>query len=795
MTEHSVVGKSVTRLDSLEKVTGKAQYCTDVKLPGMLHGKGLRSPYAHARIISIDTSKAQKLPGVRAVITGKDVPERRSGGFVFDQHVLACNVVRYIGDPVAAVAADTIEIAEEALELIEVQYEEMPAVFDVEEAWGTKPPVIVHPDLSKYEVAVFPTPHLDPDRLNVCNHVKLRHGDIEKGFQEADLVMENRFTTARIQHCTFEPHICIAQIERDGGVTVWTGRQNIHLAKQYLCMAFGLPLSKVRVVSHYIGGGFGSKTALWVESISTILAMKTGRPVRVALTRDEEFNSGGTRIPMVIYIKDGVKRDGTLVAREMKVLLKLGGYASHGPLITRNSIFGIIGTYRVPNVKVDAYGVYVNEPLISPFRGYGSPQPIWAIESHMDMIAEKLGMDAVELRKKNLLKEGDVNANGEIVHSIGARQCLEQVAESIECGKKLKEEEGPWRRGKGLALGNKYSSTPTVAVAHVKVEGDGTIEVRHSADEVGQGCNTVMAQIAAEEFGVPMDKIKIVWGDTAITPYFALGSTSQRTTYNLGNAVRIACQDAKRQIFEIAAEKLSTSPEDLETKDGRVYVKSMSSPSIKIAEICTAGRGFASGEYGNYVERGAEILGKGVHAQRWAPENPETGQIDPDLARKGMRLNSFYGYAAQAVEVAVNVETGEVKIMKVAAASDMGYPINPKMCEQQIEGGLAMGIGNTLWEEMIMDKGKVLNANWTDYRIPNALDIPSGENFKTFIALAPHKEGPYGAKGTGETQMTPSAPAIANAIYNATGVRIKDIPITREKVLKALKEAKVGITT
>ncbi len=789
--QYSVVGKSVTRLDALEKVTGEAKYCTDINVPGMLYGKVLRSPYAHARIISIDTSKTEKLQGVRAVVTGKDAPERRYGGYIKDQHVLCHNAIRHVGDSVAAVAADTLDIAEKAIELIEVKYEELPGVFDVEEAWSTDPPAIVHTDLPKYETYVAQGLYVkrEPDRPNVAHHHQVRSGDVEKGFQEADLIIENRFTTARIQHVPFEPHICIIKPEADGSLTIWTGRQSLFRIKGHFCATFNLHPSKVRVIStYYIGGSFGNKAMLRAEPIVALLAMKARRPVRVAFTRDEMFSAGACRIPFVVYIKDGVKRDGTLIAREMRILLNIGGYADSGVIVCRNCTFGAIGSYRVPNLNLDSYAVYTNDPVSTPFRGFGSTQVIWAIESHMDMIAEKLGIDAVELRQKNLLKEGDVNCNGEIVHSIGARECLEKVAEYLEWDKKPEEEEGPWRRGKGLALGNKYSVAPSSAMAIVRMLEDGVVVVRHSADEMGQGVNTVLAQIAAEELGATMDKVKVVWGDTAETPYFPQGSTSQRTTYHLGNAVWLACQDAKRQIFELAAPKLKASPDDLALKDGKVYVKSAPSKSINATDIFTADRPIFPGQHGDYVEKYGEILGRGMWVQRYAPENPETGQIDPTLAEKGLRLVSFFGHATQGAEVAVNVETGEVKLLKLGAASDMGFPINPKMCEQQMESGLAMGISSALWEEVKMDKGKVLNPNLRDYKIAEAANMPKNENFKTFMAPAPHKDGPYGAKGTGETQMTPGAAVIGNAIYNAVGVRMKDIPITQEKVLKALKE-------
>ncbi len=789
MPEYTIIGKSVTRLDALEKVTGQAKYCTDIKIPGMLHAKVLRSPHPSAKIIGIDTSKAEKLPGVVAVITGKDVPEKRYGASVFDQHVLARNVVRYVGDPVAAVAAISLDVAERALELIDVKYEEMPGVFDIEEAWQTSPPAVVHPDLPRYDMGKFPSPKLVPERPNVCNHRPVRHGDVEKGFKEADLIIENKFITAMQQHGCFEPQMCIAQAEADGGITIWASRQSIFLAKQYLCNLFGLPPSKIRLItSHYVGGGFGGKVTLYAEPIAIVLAKKTRRPVRLLYTREEMFTSGGNRIPCVIKLKDGVKKDGTIVAREITILLGMGAYSTSGPLITRNCIYGVVAGYRLPNLKADAYAVYTNEPFVTSFRGFGSPQAIWAIESQMDMIAEKLGMDAAELRRKNILKEGEINAVGEVVHSIGLRECLDKVTDLIEWDKKPKQEKGPWRRGRGVALGNKYSMAPTTALAIVKVLEDGTIEVRESADEIGQGSITAMAQIAAEEFRTSLDKVRVAWGDTNFIPYASRGSTSQRSTFNVGNAVRLAAKDAKRQLFEIAAQKLQAPPADLDIKDGKIYVRSKPSKTIEIRELFSAERALMPNEFGNYLEKQAEILGKGIWITPVAPSDPETAQIPLDIAKKGGRLTAFYGYGAQAIEVLVNIETGEVKVDKIAAAADVGYPINPKMCEQQIEGCIVMGVGTALWEEIMLDKGKVLNPNFRDYKMASASDMPLVDDLKISLVSAIHKDGPYGAKGMGETQISPTAPAIGNAIYNAVGIRIKDSPVTRESILKALQE-------
>jgi len=794
MGKYSVVGKSVPSVGSPAMVTGKIRYMTDLKQANMLYGKILKSPYAHAKIISIDTSKAEILPGVRAVVTGKDAPTERFGIYISDQLIIEPEIIRFIGQPVAAVAADTLDIAQEALKLIHVQYEEMPAVFDLEEAWSTNPPAVIHPDLPQYKLAPLNAPVLEPDRPNVTNHYRVYEGDVEEGFRQADLIIENKFSTARIQHCCLEPNICIASVDPDDVLTIQGTRQGLYGTKDLIGRAFGLPPSKVRIItSHYIGGSFGSKFMPGVDEIAGLLAYNTRRPVRIAYTREEEFTNGGTRIPAITYIKDGVKKDGTLVAREMKVIVNSGAYAWRGAVLARNSSFGAVGTYRVPNFKYDAYGVYTNEEPVIAFRGFGSEQPTWAIESQMDMIAEKLGLDPLEVRKKNFLKEGDVNNTGEIVHSIGARQCLEKVAECMKedgYGKTQKEVNGPWKKGAGLAIGNKFSVAPAAAVGSVKVNADGTIEVRHSADNFGQGTNNVMGQIAAEEFGISLDRVKIIWGDTSITPY-SQGTLSQGGTYHTGNGVRLACQDAKRKLFEVAAKKLNVPPEELTTSEGKVYVKARPSESIEIGELFTMISFYAKpgATIGTFVENVGEIIGSAVWIQKYVPPDTETGRIPLDVAKQGIRLASFFGYEACGVEVLVNLETGEVKVTKVVLAEDMGQPINPKLCEGQMEGGFVQALGSTLREEVIIDKGKVLNPNWRDYKVPTTLDVPCGENFKSFITPVPHKDGPFGAKGMGEVVMTPVAPAIANAVYNAVGVRMKHIPMTSERVLKALEEA------
>ena len=769
----SVVGKSVTRTDNLEKVTGAARYTSDVELhlPGLLYGKILHSPYPHARILDIDTSQAERLPGVKIVLTGKDMLPARVGRCVADRHLLARERVRFVGDAVAAVAADTPETAEEALQLIKVEYQELPAVFDAEEAMRPDYPVVLHPDLTNYERLLFAYLGQDLPGPNVHSHHKIRRGNMDEGFRKADLIIENRFSVPRIVHCQLEPYNSYAYVESDGTLNIWSSIHQLFSATQWLiCQLFGLPPSKVRIRSEYMGGNFGAQPQS--ERFAALLALRTGKPVRVTFTREECFIDGLNRFSTVTYIKDGVRSDGTLLAREIKVICNSGAYTNYTPLMVRNAAFGL-SRYRTPNLKWDSYGVYTNEPCSGPFRGFGVPELIWTLEQQMDIIADKLGIDPVDFRKKNIVREGEENVRGEIAHSIGAQECLDEVARWIGWGKSSPPSSGSLRVGKGLALGNQYC-LGYLSAATVKVYGDATIEVRHGAEEVGQGVNTVVSQITAEEFNIPTDKVKLVWGDTARVPY-DFGSVSSRTTFTTGNAVRLACQDAKRQMFELAAAKLEVTPQDLETKEGKIYSGQSPERVITIADL------FLPGDVGCLPE-GGELLGRATFIKAVGGEDPETGQ--------GKILVAFYICGAQAAEVAVDIETGEVEVLRFDSAFDMGQPINPKLCEGQMEGGAGMGIGGALFEEMVMNKGRVLNPNFTDYKLPSFADIPAGDNMSSMIAAVPQRDGPFGAKGLGEGTIGPAAAAIANAVYNAVGVRIKDLPITPEKILSALRQDK-----
>jgi len=778
--EYNYIGKSIANVNALPKATGSAEYTSDMKLPGMLYGKVKRSPYPHARIISIDTSKAERLPGVKVVIVGdeKTCPGRFGAG-IADEYVLARDKVLYVGDPVAAVAAESEEIAQQAVDLIEVEYEELPAVFDGEEAFKKNPPVILHEDLKNYKTLRSVPPRLDEKRPNVFNYFRIRHGNVEDGFREADLVFENRFETAMIHHVQMEPHCGVAMVDDTGRLIVWGTSSKPYGMHRDICEAHGLPPSAVRVIiPKHVGGSFGGREPKAEQIAAALVLAQKGnpkRPVKVWWTREEHLSTTTTRAHYIVDIKTGVKKDGTIVANEMRLILVGGAYAGTGYLTARNAAFGPAANYKIPNFNLDAYGVYTNQRMAGAYRGFGNAEALWGMESQMDIVAEALNMDPWEFRLKNCTDEGDLNAFGERMHSVGAKECLRAVAELIEWGKKPESKKPHLKRGKGIALGNKYSIIPTASAAIIKVHPDGLVELRTSTVEIGQGSSTIFAQMIAEEFKIPVEKVRVLNPDTDITP-FDLGTASSRSTFNMGNAIIMACQDAKRQLFELAAKKLEASPDDLDTADSRVFVKGSPDRSIHIRDL------FIPMVIGGYtLEEGAEILGKATYYLPGVMPDPETGQSE--------RPASFYMFVAQAAEVEVDIETGKIRIVKIATANDCGKAINPMLVEGQQEGGvLSNGIGSALLEQVITDNGVMLNPQFADYKIPTTLDCPNLSDYRSAILETAHREGPWGAKGVGEGTMVCTAPAIANAIYDAIGIRFHEIPITPEKVLMALKK-------
>jgi len=766
---YKYVGKDVKRVDGLDKVTGYMKYVDDLKMPGMLYAKIKKSPYAHAKIVKIDTSKAEALEGVKAVITGKDVPNR-VGLYLEDKTFLAVDKVRFIGEPVAAVAAETPEIAEEAIDLIEVEYEELPAVFTAMDAIKPDAP-LVHENLGEYYHGpiFFPKPG-----TNISNHYKIRKGDIEKGFAEADYIIENEFYVPHIQHAPIENHSVIALTEPSGKVTVWSTCQSPYAVRKALSVAFNLPLNKVRVISPAVGGGFGGKAGTTLEGITIPLSQKcVGRPVKLTFTREEDMVCSFVRQGCLARIKTGVKKDGRIVAEEIAFYWEGGAYTEYGVNISRAGGYASTGPYDIPNVKADSYCVYTNQPVGGPYRGFGMSEIHFAIEQNLDMVANQLGIDPVEFRKINAIKEGGHTVTGQQLFNVGITKCIEAVAEDIEWGKKS-EPTGPNKvRGKGIACMYKAPSMPNsvASSAVIKINEDGTANLLVTAMDIGQGSNTVLAQIAAEVLTIPVEKISVVTGDTDVTPY-EWQTVASRITYCAGNAVKKAAEDAKEQLLKLASIRLGLPAEYLELRDE--HVVSIIYPDRKVP-IASLALGLempdGSGVHGPIIGRGSFIPPNVRNTDK------ETGQGDKPVA--------FWTFGAQAVEIEIDTETGQIEVIKVAAAYDVGKAINPQLCKAQIEGGIVQGLGSALLEHQIMDKGKVLNPNFVDYKIPAVRDVPE---MIVRIVEVPEETGPYGARGVGEPAMVPTAPAIANAIYDALGVRINTLPLTAEKVLKAIKE-------
>ncbi len=759
MSEFSVVGKGLTRVDGLRKATAQVTYGVDFKLPGMLYGKLLRSPYPHARIVSIDTSQAEAVPGVKAVVTGADSPEGLFGSRINDQPPLAREKVRYIGEPVAAVAAIDEATAERALDLIQVEYEELPAVFDPREAMKPDAPLI-HENLGSYQfspIICHPVPG-----TNILSYMKIRHGNVEEAFAQSDYIFEDSFTTQAQQHCCLEPHAAVGQVSIDGKATVWTSTQGPYKVRTESASALSMPPSRVRVIATQVGGGFGGKGRAKLEPHCVLLARKSKRPVKIVLTRNEVFTATSSRHPSVIKIKTGVKADGTILAREVEVILDGGAYSESGEIVCWEIAQGAAGPYAIPNVKVDAYAVYTNKLPAGPMRGFGWPQIMWSSESQIDIIADKLGIDPLEMRLKNALEEGSISATGEVMHSVGLKECLQRAADAIGW-----DEKRPPNRGRGIGCLTKMSVPFLPSSAFVKINEDGRVGLLTSAVDIGQGSDTALAQICAEVLGVSLSDIEIAVPDTDSTPP-DMGVIASRITFHVGNAVHLAASDARSQLLAVAADMLEASAEDLDISDGRVFVRGSAERAISLAQVSTTA----------FFQKGGPILGRGSFLDDdLVPTDPDTGQSPKPCP--------YWKYGASAVEVEVDPDTGVVKLLKAVSAHDCGRAINPVLVNAQIEGGAATGLAFALWEEMVFDEGRVTNASFMDYRIPSTVEVP---DIQPIIVEAPHKSGPFGAKGAGEASTIGIAGAVGNAVYDAVKVRIRDLPLTWERVLEAIEK-------
>jgi len=776
------VGHPIPRIDR-SKILGRAIYGYDLELPGMIYAAVKRSIYPHAIIKKVDTSKAERLFGVYCVITSDDLPNSLYGVMLKDTPVLARERVRYYGEPIAAVAAKDRKTAMKAAELIEVEYEPLKAVFDPEQALSKDAPIL-HPRIKDYKVGP-PFKVMSDIHPNVCNHYHVEIGDVEGQFSRQDvMIFENRFTTQAVQHFHLEPSSSIAKYDPvNEQLTIWTATQSPYMIRQQVSEALQIPLGKIRVISVFPGAGFGSRLEVQTEAIAAALSIKTnGLPVKFSLSREEVFYTS-MRHPFTIYIKDAVTRDGRIIARDMKVFLNGGAYSGgFGISVARNCIFGAVGTYNIPNFRFDSIRVYTNLPPAGAYRGYGSMQVEWAIESQMDIIANSLKIDPVQLRTKNLLHEGDFNAIGEKIGKINHEGVLNAVLSKIRkdvASTQLDlEDNDEWVYGWGIALTTKYTTAPTASSALIRVLVDGTVLLYTSAVEIGTASDTIFAQIVAEELNCPIESVVIVPPDTYVTP-FDDGANSSRRTYYVGNALLMACKEIKQQIFELAAKKLNTSTANLEMENW-VITDKKTGKNISLEDLFVKDQTRS----GAFFPGTGELIGRGVWHEKVGRLDPVTGRSDKD------RVVTYYTPVCTGVELLVNKKTGQINILNVYCAVDVGRAINPLAVAGQIIGGVSQGLGTALFEEMKFVNGVLITSDLASYKVPSILDVPR----ITPIILEEFKEpnGPYGARGVGEGPITGIAPAIANAIHRAVGVRIYDLPITPEKIYLALKHQTEG---
>ncbi len=759
LPELRMVGKPVRRVDALGKSVGATVYADDFFMPGMLYAKVFRSSVPHARIKRLDVSKARALPGVACVITHAELPQavlvtdmpgqtgqkRRAGS---DAHVLAKDVVRFIGDPIALVAAETLDIAEKALKLIEVEYDPLPAVFDPLEAMKPGAPIVTPPD-------------------NIVSKYKLRRGNLQAGFEAADLIVENTFNVQFVDHIYLEPESGVAWVDDRGVVNIRVCTQVVEHFRS-IALALGVPQNKVHIQGTMIGGGFGGKEDITVEIFIGLLALATRRPVKLTYTREESIMAHSKRHPYVITHRTGVTRDGKITAAEIQLISDSGAYVYLSPYVLLYSVGVATGPYRVDNLSVDAYAVATNQVFTSAFRGFGAPQAIFAAECQMDDIAWKLGMDPYEFRCRNYLKTGDWGVNQPIKTAAWLEETASRALEAL--GEKTPDH-GPVKVGRGLAsYMQSYGRIMwfhDTSQAWVGLELDGTVVIRSGIPDLGGGQVSAVCQIASELLGVPLDRVQIYHTDSALTP-LAGTTTATRQLYMSGNAVYQAASNLRKVLLERASKDLEEDPANLDMADSKVFVKNHPENFIPLPELL------------------AKCASEGIHLSNLAIfRAPFTSPIDPDNVQGDIWPDFTFG--AMAVEVAVDTETGEVTILKSAACHDVGRAVNPAAVAGQIEGGAVQGIGYALMEDCLIKEGRIQAPTLSEYLIPTSVDVP---RTKVIILESGTGVGPFGAKGVGEPALTPAAPAVANAVSDAIGVRIKSLPITPEKVLAALDSLK-----
>lgn len=773
-----LIGESVTRIDAREKVTGAATFADDFEFgPSLLYARIKRSPYPHALIKSIDTSKAQALPGVKAVVTGQDYPGF-IGLYLKDRHIFCRDRVRYVGDPVAGVAAISEQIAEAALDLIEVEYEPLEPVLDPEFGASPKAP-LVHPTLGEYEVANFIFPQAN---TNISNHFKIRKGNVDSAWGKCAAIVEHKYHIPHVQHVPIEPHIAIAKVDQTGSVTLWGSSQSPFAQRNLIAQTLGISQSDMRVIAPYVGGGFGCKAGVSMEALAVAIALKVkGRTVKLRLTREEEFYTAFVRQGLVAHFKMGCDENGKLLAMENKFYWDGGAYTEYGVNITRAAGYSSSGPYEVPNIKADSYCVYTNHPVGGPMRGFGMPEMHAGLEQCIDELAHKINLDPADFRRLNCLKGGSTLVTGSKMHPTGLPQCIDKVAEAIDWGRKSPPSSPTKKRGKGMAIMWKAPAMPPNAgsSAWVELNEDGTVTVGVGGQDIGQGAFTVAAQMAAAALGVPYDWVRVAGPvDTQYSPY-EWQTVASRITWSMGNAIVNAAQDARRQILEAVAKAWDEEPDNLDIVNGEV-ISYRSEETVSLKNLVIYGLPKPDGS--GWV--GGPVVGRGNFMPTYVTGlDPETGQ--------GERAVVHYTTGAQAVEVEVDLVTGKVEVIRGAAAFDVGRAINPELVKAQMEGGFVQGLSTALFESLQLKDGVLQNPSFVDYRIATSADAPP--HIDAIIVEVPQDDGPWGARGIGEHAMVPTIPAIANAIYDAVGVRVESPPFTAEKVYLTLVEA--GLVT
>jgi CO/xanthine dehydrogenase Mo-binding subunit len=770
MSMYQTIGKSIPRKDAIEKITGSAVYGADIFLPRMLFAAVCRSPHTHAKILSVDTAEAEKVPGVKLVLTGADSNNSLFGQFLLDQPILAFDTVRYEGEPVAAVAAVDMDAAMKAVKLIKVEYELLQPVVDSIQAVEPGAPLL-HKKWSDYKMAQAANP---VDGTNICDHFRLTKGDIEAGFAEADVIVENDYEGKMVQHTTIEPHGATVLFDSKG-LTIWSPAQSPFMTRGQLAKMFHLSMNRVRIICTHIGGAFGCKYELKNEPILALLALRLkGQPIKLVNTRTEEFLTGGCRGPWRIHVKTGAKKDGTLVAHQFTIYWDTGAYATTGPRISYNACYAAMTPYKIPNLLIDGYTVVTNKHIATAYRGFGVPEVVWGYENQMDLLAEKLNMDKVELRLKNAVDDGYESGSGEILSDVGVKDCINEAVREMEWDKGFK----PGLRadgklhGRGIAVFCKLTGTPSSTSVIIKMNEDGTFVVYLSGLEMGQGATTAIPQIVAEALGVSVEKVMATPVDTLYSP-FDKTTTSSRLTFHSGNAAIEAANGIKEQLRELAAVMWKLDKEQITIEDGVITGRD-SAGNEKRLLMDDLGKS-------NIVKEQRPVVATGKYA---------TSDIfdPPDEEHHSKRPTVMWFWGAQSAEVEVDPDTGKVKVVKFVAAHDIGKAINPLGVLQQIEGGVLMGLGHALLEEMIFDdKARLLNGNMVDFKLPTIRDAKLDLE-TSLIESKPHHEGPFGAKGIGEPSMAGVAAAIASAVSNAVGTCFTSLPIKADEVLMTLKK-------